>query len=123
MQARARDSINCRKFRKQEAGSLLMLYNAPTYFKCDGSGDWLERYVFHSLAGDDNESETFDIQVQVVTADQVTSDDVMNADLVYLEAGLGEFLGSDATIHYMTENGGDMSADVLFPLFIVQSRI
>ncbi|MDE5931014.1 MAG: DUF5057 domain-containing protein, partial [Lachnospiraceae bacterium] len=99
-----------------EAGSLLMLYNAPTYFKCSGGSDWLERYVFHSLAGDDNESETFDIQVQVVTADQVTSDDVMNADLVYLEAGLGEFLGSSSTIHYMTENGGDMSADVLFSI-------
>lgn len=99
-----------------EAGSLLMLYNAPTYFKCSGGSDWLERYVFHSLAGDDNESETFDIQVQVVTADMVTSDDVMNADLVYLEAGLGEFLGSGATIHYMTENGGDMSADVLFSI-------
>lgn len=99
-----------------EAGSLLMLYNAPTYFKCSGGSDWLERYVFHSLAGDDNESETFDIQVRVVTADMVTSVDVMNADLVYLEAGLGEFLGSGSTIHYMTENGGDMPADVLFAI-------
>lgn len=99
-----------------EAGSFLMLYDAPTYFECSGGSDWLERYVFHSLAGDDNESEAFDIQVQVVTADQVTSDDVMNADLVYLEAGLGEFLGSSSTIHYMTENGGDMSKDVLFSI-------
>ena len=99
---------------EKEAGFLLMLYNAPTYFRCSGGSDWLERYVFHSLTGDDNESESFSIQVQVVTADQVTSDDVSNADLVYLEAGLGEFLGSGSTIHYMTENGGDMREDVLF---------
>lgn len=101
---------------KNEAGSLLKIHGAPIYFKCSGGSDWLERYVFHSLAGDDNESETFDIQVKVITADQVTADDVMNADLVYLEAGLGEFLGSSAVIHYMTENGGDMKTDVLFSI-------
>lgn len=99
-----------------EAGYHLLFYNAPTYFRCGGGSDWLERYVFHSLTGDDNESAAFDIQVRVVTADQVTSDDVMNADMVYLEAGLGEFLGNGSAIHYMTENGGDMPADVLFSI-------
>lgn len=99
-----------------EAGYRLMLYNAPTFFRCGGGSDWLERYVFHSIAGDDNESEFFSIQVKVLTADQVTSDDVMNADLVYLEAGLGELLGSGAAIHYMTESGGDMPKRVLFSI-------
>lgn len=99
-----------------EAGSLLMIYDAPIYFRCRGGTDWLKRYVFHSLSGDDNESETFDIQVQVVTADRVTSDDVKNADLVYLEAGLGEFLGSGATIHYMTEYGEDIKEEALFSI-------
>ncbi len=95
-------------------GYNLLIYNAPTFFRCSGGADWLERYVFHSLAGGDNESESFRIQVKVLTASQVTPDDVMNADLVYLEAGLGELLGSGAAIHYMTEFGGDMSAEVLF---------
>ena len=99
-----------------EAGQKVLLWNAPTYFKYSGGNDWLERYVFHSLAGEDNESETFDIQVHVITADQVSSDDVMNADLVYLEAGLGEFLGSGSTIHYMTEYDGDMKEEVLFSI-------
>ncbi len=97
-----------------ETGYRLMLYNAPTFFRCGGGTDWLERYVFHSLAGDDNESELFSVQVKTLTADQVTSEDVMNADMVYLEAGLGELLGSGAAIHYITEYGGDMSAEVLF---------
>ena len=97
-------------------GYRLMLYNAPTFFKCGGSTDWLERYVFHSLAGDDNESESFNIQVKALTADQVTPEDVMEADLVYLEAGLGELLGSGASIHYMAEYGGDMSEKVLFTI-------
>lgn len=97
-------------------GYNLLIYNAPTFFRCSGGADWLERYVFHSLTGDDNESESFGIQVKVLTADHVTPDDVMNADLVYLEAGFGELLGSGAAIHYMTESGGDMEAEVLFSI-------
>lgn len=95
-------------------GHTIMVYNAPTFFRCNGGTDWLERYVFHSLAGDDNESENFSVQVKVLTANQVTYDDVKEADLVYLEAGLGDLLGSGATIHYMTESGGDMPKDALF---------
>ncbi len=99
-----------------ETGYRLMLYNAPTFFKCVSGTDWLERYVFHSLAGDDNESELFGIQVKVLTADQVKPEDVMGADLIYLEAGLGDLFGSGASIHYMAEYGGDMPKEVLFTI-------
>lgn len=95
-----------------DAGFQMVIFNAPVYFRCCKANDWLERYVFHSLENDDNASETFDIQVKTVAANEVTLSDVAEADLIYLEAGLGGFLGNDTEKYYITKDS-DMSKNVL----------
>ncbi len=92
-------------------GFRLLIYNAPSFFRCRNGNDWLKRYVFHSLTGDDNESEEFDIQVRTVPVERVSREDVSNADLIYLEDGLGEFLGGGAELHY---HYSDLEEEILF---------
>ncbi len=71
-----------------ESGSgTLAVYNAPVYCRCSGGNDWLKEYVFSSLSGGDNESSSFEIEVETVRADQVTYAMLQAADLVYLESG------------------------------------
>lgn len=89
--------------------------NAPVYIRCCNN-DWLLRYVFHSLKKQDNADEDFRIKVQTVTAAEVTYEAVKEADLVYLEDGVGaaSYLNRDnsnnyiVTPHYIGTDPGDI---------------
>ncbi len=86
--------------------------NAPVYFRCVNSRDWLKQYVF----GQKNNS-SFGIKVRMKRADQVTAKDVEEADLVFLEAGGTDFLKAGAVTHYITTGDiADMSEDAVLKL-------
>ncbi len=86
--------------------------NAPVYFRCVNSRDWLKQYVF----GQKNNS-SFGIEVRTKRADQVTAKEIEEADLVFLEAGGTDFLNTDVTAHYITTGDiADMNEDAIFKL-------
>ena len=93
-----------------ESGSVyyVEVLNAPVYIRCAGGNDWLRRYVFNSLKSQDNASDDFAIRVDTVLAGDVTYDMVQDADLVYMEAGTGLKLASDAQkIYIQTKASGN----------------
>lgn len=66
--------------------------NAPVYLRCTGGSDALRQHVFQALRAQDNQSDAFAIRVDTAFAGDVTDEMVKNADLVYLEEGLGRCL-------------------------------
>ncbi len=102
--------------------------NAPVYIRCYQKNDWLKQYVFQSLKGGDNASDSFAIEIQVVPADLLRTEQVLNSDLIYLESGSGDWLGtgedgsgsgaSGITTTYIKpqalEANADMTTDVMF---------
>ncbi len=91
--------------------------NAPVYFRCCKGNNWLEKYVFNALEDQDNYYDQFTIEVNCVSADEVSVGDVQKADLIYLEHGSGIFINSGASIQTIGPgegNGGlsDMQEDV-----------
>ncbi len=91
--------------------------NAPVYFRCCKGNNWLEKYVFNALEDQDNYYDQFTIEVNCVSADEVSVEDVQEADLIYLEHGSGIFINSGAAIQTIGPgegNGGlsDMDEDV-----------
>lgn len=91
------------------ADGLIGVYNAPLYFKCQGTNDWLRQYVFSSLTGGDNANSAFQIEVQTVRADEVTPEMVEAADLIYLESGQNMFLNPSLMVRYI-QRGEEGSA-------------
>lgn len=91
--------------------------NVPVYFRCC-SNDWLRKYVFSSLSHGDNESSDFNVEVRVVSADEVTGQNIYDADLVFLEGGIVDFMPEDnITKSYITQDGrGDMSEEAAYVL-------
>lgn len=91
--------------------------NVPVYFRCC-SNDWLRKYVFSSLSHGDNESSDFNVEVRVISADEVTGQNIYDADLVFLEGGIVDFMPADhITRSYITQNGRkDMSDEAAYML-------
>ena len=104
-----------------ENDMLIGVYNAPLYFRCRTSNDWLKQYVFSSLVGGDNANNAFQIEVQTVRADQVDTEMVNAADLIYLESGQNMFLNPSLSVRYIQhgdagsalEDINDMNAGVV----------
>lgn len=103
-------SVQSVSTRAAQSGSVyyIEVQNAPVYIRCTGGNDWLRRYVFHSLAGSDNESDDFAITVNTVLAGDVTYDMVEEADLIYLEDGTGLYLNQDAQKSYIVPNSTEI---------------
>lgn len=100
---------------------ILNILNAPVYIRCRNQNDWLKQYVFNSLAGEENASENFTIQIQTIEANKVTAEMIAEADLIYLEDGMTVFEGDDSDFqkHYISADdsgslGTDMSKDAVF---------
>lgn len=104
-----------------ENDMLIGVYNAPLYFRCQTTNNWLKQYVFSSLMGGDNANSAFQIEVQTVRADQVDTEMVNAADLIYLESGQNMFLNPSLSVRYIQrgdagsalEDINDMSAGVV----------
>lgn len=95
----------------------VVVQNAPVYFRCCKGNNWLEEYVFNALEDQDNYYDQFTIEVNCISADEVSVDDVQEADLIYLEHGDGIFINSGAAIQTIAKgegNGGlsDMPEEV-----------
>ncbi len=101
--------------RAAESGSVhyVEVQNAPVYIRCTGGNDWLRRYVFNSLKSQDNDSDDFAITVNTVLAGDVTYEMVQEADLVYLEDGMGLYLHPDAEKSYIGTEAAGNTADGL----------
>lgn len=90
---------------------IIEVKNAPVYFRCSSSNDWLKEYVFGTLSGGDNDNNDFNIEVYTVPANEVTRDMISNADLIYLESGQGNtVLSENLTTDYII--GADAEADI-----------
>ena len=104
---------------EDDEAQVLQVLNAPVYFRCRNSNDWLKQYVFNSLKEEENASESFAIEVKTVKASEVNAELLQEADLVYLEDGLVDFQGESGiegepsfVKNYISESGeGDISAD------------
>lgn len=92
---------------KENTAQTLAVYNVPLYFRCSSNNNWLEQYVFNSLAGGDNERGSFTIEVENVRADEVTADMVQEADLVYLESGFNPILNPAFYMEYIQTSDDD----------------
>ncbi|MCM1121042.1 MAG: DUF5057 domain-containing protein [Eubacterium sp.] len=110
------------KLTKTDAGTgeQLHIYNAPVYFRCQAGNDWLRKYVFNSLSDGDNANGSFKIEVTTVRADEVTSEMVSEADLIYMESGENVFLNHSllqySYIYHMDQDLDeefDMKSDVV----------
>ena len=88
------------------------LWNTSVYMRCCSGNNWLEQYVFNSLSKQDNASDKFRIQVDVVAAAEVTNAMINEADLVYLEDGAGTYLNGSVTKTY----DGSIAADAVIAL-------
>ena len=102
---------------------LLNVINAPVYIRCKNQNDWLKQYVFNSLAGEENESDSFTIQIQTVRANEVTEEMVAKANLIYLEDGMVSVPGSSdglvknfVTMDTSGGTGNDMSRNAVFAI-------
>ena len=91
----------------EEGAETLEVYNAPVYFRCRNNNNWMEKYVFSSLAGGDNERSSFRIEVETVRADEVTSDMIEGADLIYMESGFNTILNPSMYIEYIQASDGN----------------
>ena len=91
----------------EEGAETLEVYNAPVYFRCRNNNNWIEKYVFSSLAGGDNERSSFRIEVETVRADEVTSDMIEEADLIYMESGFNTILNPSMYIEYIQASDGN----------------
>lgn len=92
---------------KESTALTLEVYNVPLYFRCCSNNNWLEQYVFISLAGGDNERSSFTIEVENVRADEVTADMIQEADLVYLESGFNPVLNPTLYTEYIQASDDD----------------
>ena len=81
--------------------------NAPVYFRCCKGNNWLEKYVFNALEDQDNYYDQFTIEVNCVSANEVSVDDVREADLIYLEHGSGIFINSGVAIQTIGPGEGN----------------
>ena len=95
---------------------MIEVRNVSVYFRCC-SNDWIRKYVFNSLSHGDNESSDFRVDVRVMSADEVTGQDIYDADLVFLEDGIEDFMPAGVTKSYITqdekEDMSDEAASVL----------
>ena len=103
------------------SAGLIELRNTPVWFKCCSGNNWMLRYVFQTLAGEDNHAEGFKIEVETKQAGAVTIEDVNAADFIAVEDGSGYLLGTAVDRHYMSYAGNqdinngayDLTIDVL----------
>lgn len=95
---------------------MIEVRNVPVYFRCS-SNDWIRKYVFSSLNHGDNESSEFAVDVRVMSADEITGQDIYDADLVFLEAGIEDFMPTDAQKTYIAQDDkADMSNEAAYVL-------
>ena len=82
--------------------------NAPVYIRCTSGKDYLRKHVFNSLKAQDNASDDFAIRVNTVLAGDVTYEMVQEANLVYLEDGMGLYFDQNTPKGYIyTEEKGN----------------
>ena len=89
------------------------------YIRCRSTkyNDYLKRYVFSTVSGGDNENSNFKIVVKTKMVNEVSPEDISEADLIYLESGNNNtVIDSDSnTTRYFNygSDPGDMGSSVV----------
>ncbi len=101
----------------EDDAAAIEVKNVPVYFRCCGNNDWIKKYVFNALKGGDNESGDFSVEIRVVRADELDYNAVYEADLVFMEAGTGEFLQETVQKSYIAaDTESDLQEDAAYAL-------
>ena len=108
----ARDTQSAQEYYEIAAAGSSSYYievqNAPVYIRCTSGKDYLRKHVFNSLKAQDNASDDFAIKVNTVLAGDVTYEMVQEANLVYLEDGMGLYFDQNTPKGYIyTEEKGN----------------
>lgn len=85
----------------------IFVFNAPVYVRCINDGDgnraksFLRECVFAAAEGQENANSQFKIKIRTITAKELTSEIVSEADLIYLEDGYLEHIKVPYDDRYM----------------------